>query len=313
MNRVPFVAFMVFCLGLFVVLGVMAQEELADETVAAVEATSEEVAEEEAMAEEDAAEEGMAEEDAAEEEVTEEEEMAEEDAAEEDVTEEVAAKEEMAEEDVAEEEMAEEEVAEEDAVEEVATLDYPESYREWTHIKSMIIHPNHELAGLVEGFHHIYANEIALEGYLAVENETEVEEEVAEEETSEEDAEFEEEVTEEETVEEEVVVTEEEVAGEETAEEDTEGAASTLFPDGSVIVFDLLTTSFDAGAITEGPRKAVIAMERDSERFPDTGGWGFQIFAADEAHTPIETDGLMCFGCHTAVEDNDFVFSTYRP
>lgn len=41
---------------------------------------------------------------------------------------------------------------------------YPDGYRSWTHVKSMVIHPDHGLADPFEGIHHIYANEAALAG-----------------------------------------------------------------------------------------------------------------------------------------------------
>lgn len=46
-----------------------------------------------------------------------------------------------------------------------APVPYPEGYRSWQHVKSMLIEPGHPLAGLVEGLHHIYANPQAMEGY----------------------------------------------------------------------------------------------------------------------------------------------------
>lgn len=42
---------------------------------------------------------------------------------------------------------------------------YPGGYRSWTHVKSAIIappHPNFKYAG---GYHHLYANTLAMEGY----------------------------------------------------------------------------------------------------------------------------------------------------
>ncbi|MCH9693429.1 MAG: cytochrome P460 family protein [Gammaproteobacteria bacterium] len=41
---------------------------------------------------------------------------------------------------------------------------YPDDYRSWTHVKSMVIHPDHGLADPFEGIHHIYANDAALAG-----------------------------------------------------------------------------------------------------------------------------------------------------
>ncbi len=41
---------------------------------------------------------------------------------------------------------------------------YPDGYRSWTHVKSMVIHPEHGLADPFEGIHHVYANDAALAG-----------------------------------------------------------------------------------------------------------------------------------------------------
>jgi hypothetical protein len=46
-----------------------------------------------------------------------------------------------------------------------STVEYPDGYRSWRHVKSMVIEPGHALAGLVEGTHHIYANDKAMQGY----------------------------------------------------------------------------------------------------------------------------------------------------
>jgi hypothetical protein len=42
---------------------------------------------------------------------------------------------------------------------------YPEGYREWTHVKSMVISPGHPLHEAFGGMHHLYANKKALAGY----------------------------------------------------------------------------------------------------------------------------------------------------
>lgn len=39
---------------------------------------------------------------------------------------------------------------------------YPEGYRSWTHVKSMVIQPGHELYDAFGGIHHVYANAAAL-------------------------------------------------------------------------------------------------------------------------------------------------------
>ncbi len=35
---------------------------------------------------------------------------------------------------------------------------YPEGYRNWTHVKSMVIHQGHPLFDAFGGIHHLYAN-----------------------------------------------------------------------------------------------------------------------------------------------------------
>lgn len=41
---------------------------------------------------------------------------------------------------------------------------YPENYRDWSHVKTMLIDANHPLANPFEGIHHIYANNAAKKG-----------------------------------------------------------------------------------------------------------------------------------------------------
>src|SRR5262245_38846334 len=53
------------------------------------------------------------------------------------------------------------------------------------------------------------------------------------------------------------------------------------FPDGSVLVFELLETRENAGVTTEGPRKRVGVMVKESKRYADTGGWGVESFQGD--------------------------------
>jgi hypothetical protein len=45
------------------------------------------------------------------------------------------------------------------------TLDYPDGYRHWTHVKSSMIGPSSKLFDSSGGFQHIYANEQAMVGY----------------------------------------------------------------------------------------------------------------------------------------------------
>ena len=45
-----------------------------------------------------------------------------------------------------------------------APVPYPEGYRSWTHVKSMVLFDDHALADPFEGTHHVYANAPALAG-----------------------------------------------------------------------------------------------------------------------------------------------------
>lgn len=42
---------------------------------------------------------------------------------------------------------------------------YPSGYRDWHHVKTMIINPGHALFDAFGGIHHLYANKQALAGY----------------------------------------------------------------------------------------------------------------------------------------------------
>jgi hypothetical protein len=86
------------------------------------------------------------------------------------------------------------------------------------------------------------------------------------------------------------------------------------FPDGAVIVFDLLTTQQGDLAITEGPRKAVIVMRKDSRRFAATNGWGYEVFANGDRKQPQvgAKAAQMCHACHVSQAKRDYVFSDFR-
>lgn len=44
-------------------------------------------------------------------------------------------------------------------------VSYPKGYRDWRHVKSMVINPGHGLYDSFGGIHHLYANKGALQGY----------------------------------------------------------------------------------------------------------------------------------------------------
>lgn len=134
---------------------------------------------------------------------------------------------------------------------------YPEGYRSWTHVKSMVIQPGHPLAEAFGGIHHLYANAKALEGYRN----------------------------------------------------------GNRFPDGAVIVFDLLDAKASGGAVEEGPRKVVGVMAKDSRKWSATGGWGFEGFKGDSktARAVGNDAATACYGCHAPQKDADYTFSRWRP
>ncbi|MFZ5503271.1 MAG: cytochrome P460 family protein [Pseudomonadota bacterium] len=134
-------------------------------------------------------------------------------------------------------------------------IPYPDGYRDWHHVKSMVINPGHALYDSFGGIHHLYANSKAMKGY-----------------------------------------------------------AQGKFPNGSVIVFDLLEANEGGNAVVEGKRKVVGVMHKDSKHYAATGGWGFEGFKGD-SKTERAVGGnaaSACFGCHEPQRDKDFVFSSTR-
>jgi len=138
-----------------------------------------------------------------------------------------------------------------------SAVPYPAGYRQWAHVKSMVIYSEkHPLFASFGGLHHIYANPEALRAYV-------------------------------------------------------KGGS---FPDGSVIVFDLLEAKDENGAWVGGERKLLGVMTKNRTRWKATGGWGFEGFKGDSRTERLVSDAnAQCFGCHQQQKDNDFVFSGYRP
>jgi hypothetical protein len=93
-----------------------------------------------------------------------------------------------------------------------------------------------------------------------------------------------------------------------------EGYRSATYPDGSVLVYDLLELRKQPdGSVDQGPRRHVDVMVKDAKRFAATGGWGYEEFfpGADTATlTPKAQAG--CAACHTANAPHDHVFSDFR-
>jgi len=135
-----------------------------------------------------------------------------------------------------------------------ADVAYPDGFRQWDHVKSMIINKGHPLHDAVGGMHHIYGNPKAIKGYKAGK-----------------------------------------------------------FADGSVITFDLFEAIDKDNAVSEGGRKAVVVMAKDSKKFKDTNGWGYQVFDPKTKKGGLDAKAQAdCHACHVAQKDKDFVFSALR-
>jgi hypothetical protein len=56
-------------------------------------------------------------------------------------------------------------------------------------------------------------------------------------------------------------------------------------------------------------------IEKDSKRFPNSGGWGYALFNYDAASDTFAPDGKgdNCgHACHTAVKAKDYIFHPYQ-
>ncbi|MDA8077474.1 MAG: cytochrome P460 family protein [Nitrospiraceae bacterium] len=85
-----------------------------------------------------------------------------------------------------------------------------------------------------------------------------------------------------------------------------------LYPDGSILVFDLLEAKTENNAVTEGPRKMLYVMQKSAIKFAVTGGWGFGGFKDDSKDRSDIDPRTACFACHEERKQNDFVFTNYR-
>ena len=90
---------------------------------------------------------------------------------------------------------------------------------------------------------------------------------------------------------------------------------SQTFPEGSMIVKLQWKPkkSSEAPFAVDVPDvfKQAFVMEKDSKRFPKTGGWGYAQF--NDGKPANETVQSSCFPCHQAASGPDFVFTRYSP
>jgi hypothetical protein len=92
------------------------------------------------------------------------------------------------------------------------------------------------------------------------------------------------------------------------------------FPDGSMIVKLQWTSkkSTEAPFVVDVPDvfKEAFVMEKNSKRFPKSGGWGYAVFnydAASDKFTPDPKSPSDCgYACHTPVKAKDYIFHPYQ-
>lgn len=141
------------------------------------------------------------------------------------------------------------------AAEQRPAVPFPTGYRNWHHVKTMVLQAGHPLYEGFGGIHHVYANDKA-----------------------------------------------------------KKGLETGSYPDGSVFVFDLFEAPVENNAISEGARKVLAVMEKNSNRFAETGGWGFEAFGGGDPSKRVVTNAKeQCFTCHESQKSKDYVFSTWRP
>jgi hypothetical protein len=89
------------------------------------------------------------------------------------------------------------------------------------------------------------------------------------------------------------------------------GLSTGHFADGSVLVFDLLKATENAGVIAAGERERLDVMIKDSRRYAATAGWGFERFLGNDTTASLAEDHRkLCVSCHDQRAEHDHVFST---
>lgn len=132
---------------------------------------------------------------------------------------------------------------------------YPEGYRHWTHVTSLVVGPENPNFAKFGGIHNVYANQKAIDGYR-----------------------------------------------------------TGHFPDGTVFAEDMFDTTIIRGATVPTAKRLTAVMYKDSNRFTETGGWGFEVFGAGNPKKPTigKNAKTECYQCHSSRKEQDFVFNSYR-
>jgi hypothetical protein len=92
------------------------------------------------------------------------------------------------------------------------------------------------------------------------------------------------------------------------------GLESGNFEDGSVFVYDLVSLSEKSGVGSEGSRRRIDVMVKDSKLYAASGGWGFGRFMGDDHEREVLTAevGNTCLQCHEKQKAHGFIFSEFR-
>lgn len=92
-----------------------------------------------------------------------------------------------------------------------------------------------------------------------------------------------------------------------------EGFATGKFPDGAVLVDERLEVDQNEKGSFEGKRLSIAVMRKDSGRYSETGGWGFDGALGDSQVLAGPANlRAACYACHAKQKDRDFVYSTFR-
>lgn len=89
------------------------------------------------------------------------------------------------------------------------------------------------------------------------------------------------------------------------------GYTTGKFPNGSIIVSDVIHVNEDSLSTLEGERVHIDVMMRDSLKYNDFGGWRFETFDKNTANRMLTLDTRKaCTNCHK--KKADMVFSDFR-
>ena len=108
------------------------------------------------------------------------------------------------------------------------------------------------------------------------------------------------------------------ILGNDRAIEAARAGETNPWPDGAILAKIVLKDStHEHWKAATVPGKFVHAefMHKDSTKYATTGGWGYARWLG-QAQTPYGKDADFaqeCYGCHTPVKDNDYVFTRPIP